>query len=177
MLKTRSVKVWARNSQGIHELKDMQWRLIPASYAAVPELYDGNTTHARLETVHEKPAFADCWRRKWRCLFPMTSFSQTVKAGTSPFGVGRRSGKVAISRSDGQPLGVAGIYNAIKTSDGTILSAAMLTRQAGPQMAQFHDREPLIIEPGDFIDWLDGSDALDLLTPWADDAFIFTSAA
>ncbi|HTM82254.1 SOS response-associated peptidase family protein [Asticcacaulis sp.] len=35
----------------------------------------------------------------------------------------------------------------------------------------FHDREPVVLNPEDWQAWLDGSDAIDLVTPWADDAF------
>ena len=177
MLTARKVEVYARSSEGLHVLKEMRWGLIPPAYAPAPELYDGSTFHARMETVHEKPAFRESWRKKWRCLFPMKAFHQKVKTGSDLFGGSVRKGRAAITRADGQPLGIAGIYNAIKTTDGLILSAAMLTREPGPLMAKIHDREPVVIDPTDFAAWLDGSDDLDLLTPWADDAFSFKLAA
>ncbi|MFT4077506.1 MAG: SOS response-associated peptidase family protein [Asticcacaulis sp.] len=171
MLKGKTVQVYVRNRKGLHELKEMRWGLIPTSYAAAPELFDGSTTHARLETVAEKPSFADCWRKKWRCLFPVANIKQTIAAGSDLFGCGKGKRNAVITRADGQPIGIAGIYNAIQTPEGLLLSAAMLTREPGPAMAQIHDREPVVIEPEDFAAWLDGSDQLDLVSPWADDAF------
>jgi putative SOS response-associated peptidase YedK len=171
MLKTKEVEVFVRNRDGFHVQKEMRWGLIPTACAVAPELFDGSTTHARLETVHEKPAFADCWRKKWRCLFPVQNFHQKVTGASDLFTTGKGKGEVIITRADRQPMGIAGIYNAIKTDDGLLLSAAMLTREPGPEMEKFHDREPVIIEPGDFAAWLDGSDGLDLTTPWADEAF------
>ena len=177
MLKGKTVKVFARNAAGFHVEKEMRWGLIPTQYAVAPELFEGSTTHARLETVHEKPYFADCWRKKRRCLFPVQSFKQKVPAGSDLFGNGKRATNAVITRADGQPLGIAGIYNAIETPEGLLLSAAMLTREPGSAMARLHDREPVVLEPENFAAWLDGSDDLDLLTPWADDAFICRQAA
>jgi putative SOS response-associated peptidase YedK len=44
-------------------------------------------------------------------------------------------------------------------------------------MARFHDREPVILDPEDWQAWLDGTDDLDLTTPWDDDAFQVLPAA
>ena len=171
MLKAKTAQVFVRNRKGLHELKDMCWGLIPTAYAAAPKLFDGSTTHARLETVAEKPYFADCWRKKWRCLFMVADFKQTIPAGTDLSGRGKGKRSVIITRADAQPLGIAGIYNAIQTPGGLLLSAAMLTREPGAAMAKLHDREPVVIEPKDFAAWLDGSDDLDLMSPWGDEAF------
>jgi putative SOS response-associated peptidase YedK len=171
MFKGKSVQVYVRNREGFHVMKEMRWGLIPSQYAAAPELFDGATTHARLETVAEKPSFADCWRKKWRCLFPVAEFKQNVSSASDLLGGAKGKRKAVITRADGQPMGIAGIYNAIQSPEGLLLSAAMLTREPGPAMAKIHDREPVVIEPADYAAWLDGSDALDLRSPWADDAF------
>lgn len=177
LFKSKTAQVWVRNRAGVHVLKDMRWGLIPTQYAAAPELFDGKTTHARLETVSVKPYFADCWAKKWRCLFMVADFVQTVSTTNDVFGKGKGRHKAIITRADGQPLGIAGLYNAIKSPDGLLLSAAMLTREPGPAMAKMHDREPVVIEPKDFQAWLDGSDELDLTTPWPDGAFNCRPAA
>lgn len=177
MFKGKLVTVFARNAAGFHVPKEMRWGLIPTQYAAAPELFEGSTTHARLETVQGKPYFADCWRKKRRCLFAIQNFKQKLPAGSDLFGGGKRTANVVVMRADGQPLGIAGIYNAIQTAEGWLLSAAMLTREPGPAMAKIHDREPVVIEPDQFAAWLDGSDDLDLLSPWADNAFVCQRAA
>lgn len=66
-------------------------------------------------------------------------------------------------------MGVAGIYDHAKTMDGPILSVASLTREPCHHMAKVHDREPVVIDLENWRAWLDGSDDLDLATPWADD--------
>lgn len=177
MLAGKKVDLLARNSQGLHVPKEMEWGLIPPRYNAAPELCDKRLFHARIETAHQLESFRELWRRKWRCLFPMDAFHQKVKAGSDLFGKGAKGAKLAISRTDGLPLGVAGIYNAIKTDKGLLLTAAMLTRDPGPRMAQIHDREPVVVEPKDFAAWLDGADTLDLRSPWADDGFTYRMVA
>jgi len=171
MLRGKTAQVYVRNRAGFHVVKEMRWGLIPTQYAAAPELFDGSNTHARLETVAEKSYFADCWCKKWRCLFPVANFTQTVSVGRDLTGSTKRKHRAIISRCDGQPMGIAGIYNAIQTPEGLLLSAAMLIRGSGPAMAKFHDREPVVLEPEAFADWLDGSDDLDLISPARDGAF------
>lgn len=161
MLTGKKVEVFARNSQGLHVLKEMQWGFVPP-YISMPELFEGKCFHARVETANDKSYFTDAWRRKWRCIFPMEAFHQKVKGKSDLFGTSVRNAKLAIRRADGLPLGVAGLYSAIKTDNGLFLSAAMLTRDPGPQMAKIHDREPVVIDPADFAAWLDGADNLNL---------------
>lgn len=177
MFAAKTVEVWARNQAGEHVLKPMRWGLIPPSHAMAPELYDGQTFHARLETVHEKPAYSEAWAKKRRCLFPMVNFQQKVKADSDLFGRTSKQVKLNITRADDKPLGVAGIYSAIKTPTGLILSVAMLTRAPGPRMLKIHEREPVVIEPEQFIPWLDGADYIDLSAPWADEAFDYKLVA
>lgn len=177
MLTGKKVDLLARNSKGLHVLQEMEWGLIPPRFAPCPELCDKRLFHARLETAHELESFRDPWRRKWRCLFPMEAFHQKVQAGSALFGKRTKGAKLAITRTDGLPLGVAGIYNAIRTENGLLLTAAMLTRDPGRRMAEIHDREPVVVEPADFAGWLDGADNLDLLTPWADEAFTYRMVA
>ncbi|OYW90197.1 MAG: hypothetical protein B7Z23_10415 [Pseudomonadales bacterium 32-61-5] len=176
MLTGKKVELLARNSQGLHVVKEMEWGLIPSRFSAAPELCDKRLFHARLETAPQLESFRDLWRRKWRCLFPMESFQQKVKAGSTLFGPAVQNAKLAIRRADGLPLGVAGIYNAIQTDTGLLLTAAMLTRDPGPRMAQIHDREPVVVEPKDFGAWLDGADLAVLKAPWADDGFTYRIA-
>lgn len=177
MLAGKKVDLLARNSQGHHVLKEMEWGLIAPRFSAAPELCDKRLFHARIETAHQLESFSEPWRRKWRCLFPMNAFHQKVKPGSELFGKGTKGARLAITRTDKLPLGVAGIYNAIKTENGLLLTAAMLTRDPGPRMAQIHDREPVVVEPKDFATWLDGADNLDLQTPWADDGFEYRLVA
>ena len=170
------VSVFVRDRDGRHVLKEMKWGLVPTSYAAFPEDWSGHTTHARIETVHELAAFRDAWRRKWRVIFPMEHFRQRTQDALKLSLSGKKHVPVDITRADGQPLGIAGIYNAFKTAEGLYLSCAMLTRPASPGLECINDRFPAMLEPKDFSAWLDGV-SLDLETPPSADAFTIALAA
>ena len=171
------VSVFARDRAGQHVLKDMRWGLVPQSYAAFPEDWSGHTSHARIETVHELAAFRDCWRLKRRVIFPMDHFTQRTQDVSKLFKTRRKQAPVDITRADGQPMGIAGIYNAFTTPEGLYLSCAMLTRPASPGLEGINDRFPAMIDPQDFAAWLDGTDKLDLETPPAAEVFSIALAA
>ena len=61
------------------------------------------TYNARSETVPEKPSYRDAWRLGRRCIIPADAFYEPDW----------RSGKAVptrISRADGEPMGLAGIW-------------------------------------------------------------------
>ena len=171
MRNEKKVSVYARNSEGAVVVKEMHWGLIPASFTGYVGDWGASTAHARLETVATLPAFENAWKRKRRVIFPMNCYYEKASLGTATNGRKAKAERVAILRTDGKPMGVAGLYDHAQLMDGPLLSVAMLTREVGPRMAQFHDREPLLLEPEDWDAWLSGSDSIDLETPWADDAF------
>lgn len=115
-----------------------------------------HTYNARAETVAEKPSYRDAWRLGRHCIIPVEAFYEPDW----------RSGKAVatrISRADGQPMGLAGIWTGWKSPSGEILrSFSMLTINADqhPFMNQFHKptdekRMVVILEPQQFDDWLD----------------------
>jgi putative SOS response-associated peptidase YedK len=171
------VSVFARDRAGQHVLKEMKWGLVPTSYAAFPEDWSGHTSHARIETVHELAAFRDSWRLKRRVIFPMDHFRQRARDVSKILNLRKKQAAVDITRADGAPLGIAGLYNAFQTAEGLYLSCAMLTRPASRGLEGINDRFPAMIEPKDFTAWLDGADHLDLETPPAAEAFAIALAA
>lgn len=92
------------------------------------------TYNARSETVHEKPTFRDAWRKKQHCIVPAAAIYEPDW----------RSGKAKatrIQRSDGKPMGIAGLWADCTLASGeTILSFTMLTLNADdhPFMRNFH---------------------------------------
>lgn len=177
MRQLRKVSVYAKNKTGVVVVQEMHWGLVESGYTGYLSEWGAKTTHARLETVATLPAFREAWRRKRRVIFPMDCYYGEAIVGNDLLGGKRKKQKVAIKRSDAKPMGVAGIYDYAQLPDGPLLSAAMLTREPGRKMLPIHDREPVILEPEDWQDWLDGSDAIDLIAPWADDAFEIVPAA
>jgi len=74
----------------------LRWGLIPHFCERRP---DFAPIHARAETVAENEWFSDAYLRR-RCVVPMNSFFQKNSSGK----------RYAISRRDGEPFGVAGIW-------------------------------------------------------------------
>ncbi len=97
-----------------------QWGLIPHWSK------DGKvkgTFNARSETIAEKPTFRDAWRKGQRCIIPALSV----------FEPDWRSGKAVpaeVSRADGEPMGIAGIWSTWRGPTGWVESYTMLTVNA-----------------------------------------------
>jgi putative SOS response-associated peptidase YedK len=115
-----------------------------------------NTFNARSETVHEKPSFRDAWRRGQHCIIPADAI----------FEPDWRSGKAVatrICRSDGEPMGIAGLWSSWRSPAGeTVLSFTMLTINADdhPLMRHMHrpneeKRMVVILPDAAQQDWLD----------------------
>jgi putative SOS response-associated peptidase YedK len=131
--------------------------------------------NARAETVVEKASFRNAMKRR-RCLVPADAYYEWLKL--------REGGRIVrkpylFRRRDGQPMGLAGLWETYAGADGSeIDTACILTTQANGATVAVHDRMPAIVEPQDFADWLDGDrvpapEAARLLKPAADDALDF----
>ena len=170
------VDVFARDRTGKHVIKSMKWGLVPPDFRGYPSDWTGNTSHARIETVHELPSFRDAWAKRWRVVFPMEHYNQKTSGVPDLLG-STADVRVNIGRSDGDPMAVCGIYSAIPRGDTLYLSCAMLTRPASPGLEHINDRFPLMIEKQEMRAWLDGADNLDLLTPPPAEVFSISLAA
>ena len=123
----------------------LRWGLIPW-YAKKP---GKPLIQARSETVAEKSAFAQSFARR-RCLIPASGFFEWDRSSGKPL-------PYHIRRRDGHPLVMAGIYDWWKSPQGEKLgSCCLLTTGANPEVAQVHDRMPVVVEPGDYACWLEG---------------------
>ena len=100
--------------------------------------------NARAESVSSKPAFGDAFKRR-RCIVPASGYYEWQKlpgGAKQPF---------YISRSDGQPIGFAGLWENATQEHGT---AAIVTTAASEETQEIHDRMPVILEKPDFARWL-----------------------
>lgn len=119
-----------------------------------------NTYNARSETVHEKPSYRDAWRLARHCIIPAEAFYE-------PDWRTGRAVPTRISRADGKPMGIAGLWSAWKNPGGeTTYSYTMLTINADqhPFMRQFHKpvdekRSVVILNEQDYDGWLQASAA------------------
>lgn len=113
------------------------------------------TYNARSETVHEKPSYRDAWRLARHCIIPAEAIYEPDW----------RSGKAVptrITRADGKPMGIAGLWSVWKAPTGDVThSFTMLTINANdhPFMRQYHKPEDekrmvVILSERDYDTWL-----------------------
>lgn len=137
-----------------------------------------NTFNARSETVHEKPSFRDAWRRAQHCII----------AADAIYEPDWRSGKAVatrISRSDGEPMGIAGLWSWWRSPEGdTVWSFTLLTinADAHPLMRNMHrpgdeKRMVVILPEAAQQDWLDAPvhQSMELLQPYPADRLLAES--
>jgi putative SOS response-associated peptidase YedK len=122
-------------------LRPMRWGFIPAWYKSAT---DGPLIiNARAETVAIKPAFREAIRMR-RCILPASGFYEWSA------GPDKTRLPWYITRRDGAPFAFAALWQ----SWGDIDTFAVVTTEAGADMAHIHDREPVILEAGDWPLWL-----------------------
>ena len=156
----------------------MRWGFIPdwvKDPATFPLLFN-----ARGETLTEKAAFRAAVRRR-RCLVPADGFYEWRRSGE---GRGATREPFLVTRSDGTPMAMAGVWETyMDAGGGEIDTVAVVTTAANGVVAAVHDRMPVIVEPRDFDTWLDTSrgddpaDALRLVHPAPDAAVTVTALA
>lgn len=128
-----------------------RWGLIPA-WAKDPST-GSPMINARAETVAEKPAFRDAFRRR-RCLIPADGFYEWEKR---PDG-GKQPWRIALE--GGVPFAFAGLWEHWSGADGSeVESCAIVTTEAAAGIAAIHERMPVILDPAEFAAWLNGTPA------------------
>lgn len=148
-------------SDGGRAYRPMRWGFVPAWYKA-PN--DGPLLiNARSETVADKPAFRAAVRAR-RCLVPVAGFyewDRTDPKAPLPW---------YVTRADGAPLVMAGLWQDWGEGEGRMATLAILTCAANALMAPVHDRLPVIVEEPDWPLWLGeaGHGAAVLMRPAAE---------
>lgn len=113
------------------------------------------TYNARSETVASKPSFRDAWAQAQHCIIPADAiFEPDWRSG--------RPVPTRISRADGEPMGIAGLWSAWKSPKGEVVNSfTMLTIHAAqhPLMRLFHKpadekRMVVILQANQYDDWL-----------------------
>jgi putative SOS response-associated peptidase YedK len=141
------------------QLRTVKWGLIP--FWAKDPAIGNKMINARMETVHEKPAFRRAFATR-RCLLPADGYfewyatEQKTKAGKplkQPF---------FIHPADGSVMAMAGLYEIWRDptreeDDPTrfVWTTTVLTTRAEDAVGHIHDRMPLLVEPERYAAWLD----------------------
>lgn len=169
-----------------HEFADVGDEAVPfrellvGSFGLIPHWAENttsarNTYNARSETVHEKPSFRDAWRNAQHCIIP-------AEAIYEPDWRSGRAVPTRISRADGKPMGIAGLWATKHYPSGDVIhSYTMLTINADqhPFMRQFHKpddekRSVVILHERDYDGWLQASpaDSRDFLYAYPSDSLV-----
>jgi putative SOS response-associated peptidase YedK len=139
------------------QLRPLRWGLVP-SWAKDPGI-GAKMINARMETVHEKPAFRTAFLKR-RCLLPADGFyewQQVPAAGKAK----ARKQPYFISTEDGQAMALAGLYEFWRDPKAADDSAAwwatctIITTEATDAAGRIHPRMPLAVAPGHQDAWLD----------------------
>lgn len=135
-----------RLGRGGRELAPARWGLIP-SWTRDPATANA-PINARSETAADKPTFRAALRQR-RCLIPVDGFYEW-----------RREGKAKqpyyIHRRDDGLFAFAGLWERWSDHAGnSIDSCTILTTTPNSLMQPIHDRMPVIVDPIDYVAWLD----------------------
>ncbi len=141
------------------QLRVLSWGLVP--FWAKDPAIGNKMINARMETVHEKPAYRKAFASR-RCLLPADGYfewyptQQLTKAGKplkQPF---------FIHPADGGVMAMAGLYeiwrDPTRDEDDPLRfkwTCTVLTTTAEDAVGHIHDRMPLLVEPERYAAWLD----------------------
>jgi putative SOS response-associated peptidase YedK len=158
-------------SAGERSADYLHWGLIPF-WADDPSIAS-RMINARAESAAEKPAYRHAFRKR-RCIVPASGFYEWQKVGADVKGKGKGAGSRGgtrggvkqpfyVHREDGQPLALAGLWERWRPKDEPdaepIDSVTILTMQPTDQLAELHNRMPVILHPDAIDTWLSGGDA------------------
>lgn len=140
-------------NDGMRRVTQARWGLVPwwANDAAI----GSRAINARAESAAAKPAFREALERR-RCLVLATGFYEWRPAARR----GGRKRPVLVRRPDGKPFAMAGLWDEWRpkgapSSKPKLRTCTILTCDPSPDVADLHDRMPVILEAGDHATWLD----------------------
>jgi putative SOS response-associated peptidase YedK len=124
-----------------------RWGLIP--HWADAAKVGSRMFNARAESLTTSPAFRDAFRRK-RCLVPVDGFYEWKRDGA-------RRQPYLIGRADGRPLTLAGLWSGWRdpAADRVVRTFTIVTSGPNDQMADLHDRMPVVVPEAAWSTWLD----------------------
>ena len=103
--------------------------------------------NSRAETVHTKPSYGAAFRSR-RCLVPANGWFEWQRTGH-----GKQPYFLALA--DGSPLSFAALWERWDKDGKSLESFTIITTAAAPGLADIYHRQPAIIDPELFDDWLD----------------------
>ncbi|THK34962.1 SOS response-associated peptidase [Ensifer sp. MPMI2T] len=145
---TDTVPFVHNDREGKQVLEDGRWWLVPFWAKEIPR---GAMFNARTEEADTKAAFRDAFKLK-RCLVPADGFYEWTAGddgGRDPW---------FIHLPDRAPFSFAGLWARNKALD--ITSFTILTMPATDPVKTLHDRQPVILDPAVYDEWLSADTAV-----------------
>ncbi|OMI35221.1 SOS response-associated peptidase [Streptomyces sparsogenes] len=141
------------------ELRALRWGMVP-SWAKDPKI-GSRMINARVETVHEKPAYRRAFARH-RCLLPADGFYEWQPVENEKTGRTRKQ-PYFIHPADGRVMALAGLYaywrnQEIENDDDPaawLMTCTIITTEATDAAGRIHPRMPLALTPDHYDAWLD----------------------
>lgn len=137
----------------------MRWGLVPPWVKAAPDGTPENKgpllINARAEKVTTSPAFRASAKSK-RCLVPMDGYYEWKPNPDTSAGKKARKTPFYMYRADGEPLFMAGLWSVWhpEKDAAPLLSCTIITTDAVGELAEIHDRMPLVVDQRDWDRWL-----------------------
>ena len=141
------------DKDGRRTVVKLRWGLVPSWAKDVRIGF--RLINARSETVHSKPSFASAFRSR-RCLVPANGWFEWRKEG-------RNKQPYFLALADGSPLSFAGLWERWSSPADARETFTIVTTAASPGLADIHHRQPAIVDPARFGDWLDPTSSVSSL--------------
>ena len=150
----------ADDAEPIRQLRLLTWGLVP-SWAKDTKV-GLRMINARAETLLDKGAYAKAALAR-RCLVPSAGWYEWQASPTQTDSKGKaRKQPFYIHRADGQPMAFAGVYEfwrdralAADDPNAWLTSYSIVTTAAEAGLDRIHDRQPVVLDPDAWSDWLD----------------------
>ena len=132
------------DENGTRSMALLRWGLVP-SWAKDARI-GSRLINARAETVHRKPAFRSAFRAR-RCLIPANGWFEWRRTGggKQPF---------FLALEDGSPASFAALWEQWSRDGQHLETFTIVTTVASPALSDIHDRQPVVVDPDDYADWL-----------------------
>lgn len=150
---TQAVAAIRAGAGGDPEGVRLRWGLVPF-WAKDPSI--GNRMiNARAETLAEKPAFRNAWRKR-RCLVLANGFYEWRRdaGGKTPY---------YAAPADGRPIAFAGLWERWDKGDEPLETCTIITTAANRALRDIHDRMPVILPPDALRVWVDAAQPMEVI--------------
>ncbi len=145
---TTSIPAVREDLAATRRLAMLYWGLVPGW--AKEKSIGARMINARAETLREKPAFRNAYRRR-RALVPADGYYEWQKRGA------RDKQPYYIQPASGAPFAFGALWETWRdpASGEPLESCTLVTTAPQASIAHLHDRMPLIVPPAAYAEWLD----------------------